>query len=62
MIGLAFRRLFLFSKNVRIPTTEEVKAHWDDYSQEYNVFDLGPQTFYYTLTSIMELHKADNIL
>lgn len=58
MIGLATRRLFGFSKNVRIPTAEEVKASWDEYSQKYDVFDLGPQTFYYTLTSIMELHKA----
>jgi hypothetical protein len=45
----------LFSR-VKIPTIDEVKKEWNDFSYQYNQFDLGPQTFYYSLVTLLKFH------
>ena len=56
-----FRSLFRMS-NIKIPTIEEVRTDWDEYSHQYNTFDVGPQTFFFSLVNILNLHTASNIL
>lgn len=46
----------------KIPTVKQVEKEWNDYSHQYDTFDLGPQTFFYSLASILNLHSARNIL
>ena len=62
MIRSLQKSLYGFARKVRIPTPEEVRENWNNFSPKYSTFDLGPQTFYYSFASIMELHKASNIL
>ena len=61
MIGLA-RRIFFSKTNIKIPSINEVKQDWNNFSHEYSTFDFGPQTFYYTFNTMMEMNKAENIL
>jgi hypothetical protein len=49
---LAFRPLFCMSK-VKIPSIEDVRKEWNDYSLQYNTFDVGPQTLYFSLANIL---------
>lgn len=62
MIRLIRKSLFSFSRSIKTPSLEDIKEYWNDYTPDYNVFDLAPQTFYYSLSSLMQLHKANNIL
>ncbi len=60
MIGL-FRNVYRLSK-AKIPNISDVQKEWNEFSHKYNTFDLCPQTFFYSLVSILELRKARNIL
>ena len=39
-----------------------MRNDWDEYSHQYNTFDVGPQTFFFSLANILNLHSATNIL
>ena len=39
----------------KTPTIQEVQKCWNDYSSQYNTFDLGPQTFYYSLINMSHI-------
>ena len=45
-------KFFRFSK-IKVPSIAEVQQTWNEYSSEYSTFDLGPQTFYYSLVTMM---------
>ncbi len=46
----------------KVPEIHEVKKQWNDFADGYNKFDMGPQTFYYSFISLMNLKNAKNIL
>ena len=53
-------RTILYSvSSPKIPTIEEVKQNWNDYSSGYNTFDVGPQTLFSSLINIMKIHIVD---
>ena len=56
------RRTFYLKSISKAPTSSEVKQNWNEFSHEYNTFDSGPQTFYYTLNTMLKMHEAENIL
>jgi hypothetical protein len=61
-----FSKLFdLFSTKKpapKIPPIHSVKNEWNEFADGYSKFDLGPQTFYYSFLTLMNLHQAKNIL
>lgn len=56
------RKILFSMSSPKIPTIEEVKQNWNDYSTEYNTFDVGPQTLFSSLINIMRMEEAEKIL
>jgi hypothetical protein len=46
----------------KIPPITSVKNEWNEFADGYSKFDLGPQTFYYSFLTLMNLYQAKNIL
>lgn len=46
----------------KVPEIKEVKSEWNDFAEGYSKFDLGPQTFYYSLLTLMNLQNSKNVL
>lgn len=46
----------------KIPEINQVKKDWNDFTQGYRKIDLGPQTFYYSFLTLMNLQSAKNVL
>ena len=56
-------RVFSSQKPPRkIPQIKDVKKDWNEFSDEYSKIDLGPQTFYYSLLTLMNMQNAKNVL
>jgi hypothetical protein len=49
------RAIFFSLSSPKIPTIEEVRHNWNDYSSGYNTFDVGPQTLFSSLINIMRM-------
>lgn len=47
---------------VKIPDIIQVKKDWNQFSDGYSKLDMGPQTFYYSLLSLMNIQNAKNVL
>ena len=46
----------------KIPEISQLKKDWNDLSDSYKKIDMAPQTFYYSLLSLMNLQNAKSVL
>ncbi len=46
----------------KVPQIKDIKKEWNEFSDEYSKIDMGPQTFYYSFLTLMNMQSAKNVL
>ena len=61
--SLRINKIFSSQKSPKkIPEINQLKKDWNNLSDSYKKIDMAPQTFYYSLLSLMNLQNAKNVL
>jgi hypothetical protein len=58
MLRVLARNIYRCSTAPKVPTIDELKVEWNEFSHRYRSFEYFPQTFYYTLSNMLKLHEA----